>query len=339
MNISEEKKFKDITTFRVGGKIKYFIEVKDEEGVGEAIHFAKKNSLPIFMVGEGSDFLAEDNMYEGVVIKYLGDSLEFTPEGSKVLVTAESGLKWDKLVEETVKNELQGLECLSGIPGTVGGAPIQNIGAYGQEISDTFYSLKAYDIENEKYKTFSKDECEFGYRDSIFKNEKFWQKYFILQVTLVLNKNKIAKVNYDSLKAIVGEEAELSEIRQAVLKTRQDKLEDPKKVGNAGSFFKNPIVDVQKKENLEKMFPGIKTFPYGDKFKVSAAWLIEMAGWKGKGFGEAAVSPKHSLILINKTGSAPANDIYTLSEMIVNDVFEKYGIKLEKEVQLINFSK
>jgi UDP-N-acetylmuramate dehydrogenase len=336
MKISEDKKFKDITTFHIGGKIKYYIEVEDEKGVFEAVHFAKKNSLPVFMVGEGSDLLADDKTYNGVVIKYLGDDLAFEEEGFKVLVTAGAGLKWDNLVKEAVERDLQGIECLSGIPGTVGGAPVQNVGAYGQEISDTFHNLKAYDIEKGKYKIFTKDECEFGYRDSVFKNNKFWQKYLIIQVSLMLSRNKKTKANYESLRGVVGENAELQEIRNAILKIRSEKLENPKLVGNAGSFFKNPIVDTQKKEDLEKKFPGIKIYPYSDKFKTSAAWLIEKAGWKGKCYGDAAVSSKHSLFLINKTGSAPASDIYKLAEMIESDIFKKFGIKLEKEVQLIN---
>lgn len=336
MKISDKKTFKDITTFRIGGKISYYIEAKNEDELLKAVSFAKDKKMPVFMVGEGSDFLADDKAYDGTVIRYVGKGIEFKTNGAETYVTGEAGLKWDTLVEKSVKKNLQGIECLSGIPGTVGGAPIQNIGAYGQEISDVFYSLRAFDIENEIFKNFSNKECRFGYRNSIFKDEKYWQKYIITKVTLKLAKNKNAKVNYESLKILLGDRAPLTKIRSAVIKTRKEKLEDPKKFGNAGSFFKNPIINAEQAKKLQKKFPEIKIYPFNDAYKTSAAWLIEKAGWKGKAFGHAAVSPKHALILINKTGRATFLDVYKLSEMIIKDVFSKFGINLEREVQIIN---
>lgn len=336
MKISKNKTFKDITTFRIGGKISYYIEAKNENELLEAVSFAKDKKMPIFMVGEGSDFLADDKAYNGIVIRYVGKRIEFKTKGSETYVTGEAGLKWDTLVEKSVKKNLQGIECLSGIPGTVGGAPIQNIGAYGQEISDVFYSLRAFDIENGIFKNFSKEECRFGYRNSIFKDENYWQKYIITKVTLKLAKNKNAKVNYESLKFLLGDRAPLAKIRSAVLKTRKEKLENPKKFGNAGSFFKNPIINAEQAKKLQKKFPEIKIYPFNDAYKTSAAWLIEKAGWKGKAFGHAAVSPKHALILINKTGRATFLDVYKLSEMIIKNVSGKFGINLEREVQIIN---
>ncbi|HAU65373.1 MAG: UDP-N-acetylenolpyruvoylglucosamine reductase [Candidatus Woesebacteria bacterium GW2011_GWA1_40_43] len=337
MKIIEDKKFKDLTTFRIGGKIKYYVEVKSEGEIREMIRFAKTNNLPIFIVGDGSDFLASDRKYEGLVIKYTGDGLKFEVQDSEVFVTAGAGLNWDKLVEETVKRNLQGLECLSGVPGTAGAAPIQNMGAYGQEVADTFYKLEAYDIQNEEHKTFTKEDCKFGYRESVFKDKENWQKYLIISVTFKLSKDGKPNTSYESLKNSVGEGATLQEVRKAVLKTRKEKLEDPKEVGNAGSFFKNPVIDVDEKVRIEKEFADAKIFPFKNMYKVSAAWMIERAGWKGKSEDGVAVSPKHALILINKSGYASAEDVYKLSEMIIKDVSEKFGVKLEREVQLINF--
>lgn len=338
MKISQSKRFKDITTFRIGGKIKYYIEVKDEKDILPAVQFAKKNNLKIFIVGDGSDFLAADKDFPGVVIKFTGSKLTFREKDSFTFVTAEAGLKWDKLVEKAVRRKLQGIECLSGIPGTVGGAPIQNIGAYGQEISDVFYGLVAYDLDAEKFVTFDKSGCKFGYRDSIFKSDKYWQKYLIANVTLKLQKNNRGRVNYESLKGLVDGNTSLSEIRKTIIDIRNNKLENPKKVGNAGSFFKNPIIEKDEKDRLEKKFPGIKIYPYEGRYKVSAAWLIDKAGWKGKSLDGAAVSSKHALILINKSGFASSRDVFNLSEIIIKDVYKKFGIKLEREVQLINFS-
>ncbi len=333
MKFRQDKYFKNLTTFRVGGKIKYYIEVKNIDDLAEAAKFARSNNLPIFILGGGSDFVASDKDFNGLVIKYVGDSYHVDGE----YITAEAGMKWDDLVKISVEEGLQGLECLSGIPGTVGASPVQNIGAYGSEIADTFYKLEAYDLSNDSIVTFEKENCHFEYRDSIFKRAGFRQKFLILNVTFKLNKNGKSKMSYESLKDILGENDSLKEIREGVLKLRNQKLENPREFGNAGSFFKNPIINLDKKNELIKKYPNIKIYPFENKYKVSAGWLIENAGLKGKELGGAAVSPKHALVLINKTGHATAKDVYDLSEMIIKDVKKKFGINLEREVQLINF--
>lgn len=333
MKFQEDKNFKDLTTFRVGGIIKYYIETESVDEIKEVSLFAKENNLPLFVLGGGSDFLASDEEFNGVVIKYTGNSYKINGE----FVTGDAGLSWDKLVEVSVDNDLTGLECLSGIPGTVGASPIQNIGAYGSEMAAYFYELKALNLQTGEIVTFSKEDCNFGYRESIFKTKSYWQKYVILNVTFKLSKNISTKINYESLKGVVDDGASIKEIREAVLKVRAEKLENPKENGNAGSFFKNPIIEKDKKDEILSNYPDVKIYPFEDKFKVSAGWLIEKAGLKGKELGGAAVSPKHSLILINKTGEATAKEIYDLSEIIIGEVDKKFGIKLEREVQLINF--
>ena len=269
-----------------------------------------------------------------MVIKYIGDSILYI--GNKII--AEAGMNWDKLVEITVQKGLQGIENLSGIPGTVGASPIQNIGAYGSELKDVFVSLDAYDIQKNKIVKFNKEDCGFGYRESIFKKEGYWQKYIIIRISLTLSKNKYGKANYESLsKYITSKKPTTVEIRNAVLKVRAEKLENPKEIGNAGSFFKNPIVNADKRNELIQKYPDIIIYPFEDKYKVFAGWLVEKAGWKGKSKGNAAVSPKHALILINKTGKATAKEVYDLSQDIIDDVYKKFGVMLEREVQLINF--
>lgn len=327
--------FKNLTALKIGGSIKYYKEVHNKDEVVSAVKFAKENNLSIFILGDGTDILASDNDFDGLVIKYVGSSINFLDNGE---VTGEAGANWDKLVSESVAKELQGIECLSGIPGTTGAAPIQNIGAYGQELKDTFVSLEAYDIEKEVFKTFSLDDCKFGYRESIFKTSSHWQKYIICSVTLKLNKNISGKVNYDSLKKqLTSPSPTLSEIRNAVLEIRSKKLEDPKKIPNAGSFFKNPIISPQEKSDLEKKFPDIKTFPFQDEFKIAAASLIEACGWKGKTYKGVGVSAKHALVIINPSANASAKEVVELSDKIEHDVMKKFGIKLTKEVQMINF--
>lgn len=333
MKILEDKSFKDLTTFHIGGNIKYYAEVKNEDEVFEALDFAKSKNLPIFIIGGGSDFLASEKVFEGLVIKYTGSGYSISDD----VITGDGGMVWDDLVKIAVENELAGIECLSGIPGTVGASPIQNIGAYGQEVKDRFLKLEAIDIEERKKVEFTGNDCKFGYRESIFKDKKYWQKYLIINVSFKLKKGGNPGVIYESLKGVIGENPTLTDVREAVLKVRAQKLEDPKIFGNAGSFFKNPIIDAAKKEDLEFRFPDVKIFPSGNLYKVSAAWLIDKAGLKGKEFGGAAVSTKHSLILVNKSGSATADDVFSLSETIIKKVFDKFGVRLEREVQLINF--
>lgn len=333
MQIIETKTFKDLTTFHIGGNIKYFIEVSNNKEIGEAVSFAKKNNLKIFILGGGSDFLAGDGEFDGLVIKFVGKNITHPGDG---VLKAEAGAWWDDVVEFAVENNLQGIECMSGIPGTVGASPIQNIGAYGQELDDVFESLNAFDIEKEQFVSFNKEDCKFGYRESIFKEKSHWQRYLITDITLKLEENGKPKAEYESLKGNIPDNPSLKDIRDAVLRVRNSKLEDPKILGNAGSFFKNPIIGSGEKERLEKDYPEIKIFPFEDKFKVSAAWLIEKAGWKGKIHKGAGVSSKHALVLVNADGRATASHVLELSDLIIKDIKEKFGVELEREVQLIN---
>jgi UDP-N-acetylmuramate--alanine ligase len=344
--ISEPVKFSDITSFRVGGKINKYFEVKTRKEIDEATQYAKNNNLPIFILGDGTDILVSDDDFNGVVIKYVRKEHSCLLKGGKANrgyreLTGSGGLNWDDFVKLSIEYNLQGIECLSGIPGSVGASPIQNIGAYGQELADTFLSLKAYDLRLQKFVTFKKADCKFGYRESIFKTKDFWQKYLITSVTLRLAEGGVPSVKYDSLKKYLEDRKisspSLLDVRNAVLAIRKTKFEDPKEVGNAGSFFKNPIVTEFEKNNLTNKYPDAKYFPFGEKYKLFAGWLIEQAGWKGKSYKTAAVSNSHALILINPKGKAKAEDVKELSEKIISDIKGKFTISLEREVQLINF--
>jgi UDP-N-acetylmuramate--alanine ligase len=329
--------FKDLTTMKVGGKIKYYKVVNNKEELVKQVEFAKENNLEIFIIGGGSDILVSDKNFNGLVIKYTGDSIKIN--NSKI--TAEAGLNWDKLVETSISNNLQGIEMLSGIPGTVGASPVQNIGAYGQELKDTFFELTAYNIRKNEFVKFNKDDCLFNYRESFFKKENNFQKFIITDVTLKLNKNVNPEITYKSLIKYFEEnkitKTSLKDIRNAVLKLRELKIEDYKKVPNSGSFFKNPILNENEAKLLEKKYPEIPLYKNSDgTYKCFAGWFIEKAGWKGKGIGKAKVSNKHALILTNPGGNADFNDVKALADVIVEDVNNKFKIKLEPEVQYIN---
>ncbi|MDO8340438.1 MAG: UDP-N-acetylmuramate dehydrogenase [Candidatus Woesebacteria bacterium] len=329
--------FKKLTTMKVGGKIKYYKEVKNKEELVKQVEFAKKNNLPIFVIGGGSDILVSDKNFNGLVIKYIGDSSRI----DDTKITAEAGLDWDKLVEESINNNLQGIEMLSGIPGTVGASPVQNIGAYGQELKDTFFELTAYDIRKNEFVVFKKDDCLFDYRESFFKKEINFQKYIITDVTFKLNKNVNPKITYKSLIKYFEEnkitKISLKDIRNAVLRVRELKIEDYKKVPNSGSFFKNPIINEKEAKLLEKKYPEIPLYKNSNgTYKCFAGWFIEKLGWKGKSIGKAKVSNKHALILTNPGGNANFDDVKALADAIVDDVNNKFKIKLEPEVQYIN---
>jgi UDP-N-acetylmuramate dehydrogenase len=342
--LKENVSLKNLTTFKVGGKARYLAKVKDKKELVDAINFTRKKNIPIFVLGGGSNVLISDKGFGGLVICYVGRKVSFKKiDEEHILVKADAGVIWDKLVELVVKKNLQGIEFLSGIPGTVGASPVQNIGAYGQELKDVFYKLVAYDLKSNKFVKFDRKKCQFGYRESFFKKPENKGRFIITSVTLRLNRNTSPKIKYTSLVEYLDKKGikkpTLKEVRQAILELRRQKLEDPAIFGNAGSFFKNPII----KENLFKEFarkyPDIPHFPAGTKkIKLFAGWLIEKAGWKGKKYKNAAVSNKNALVIVNPKGQATAREIKELSEKIIEDVYRKFNIKLEPEVQLIGFN-
>lgn len=337
-----KKSFKELTTLKVGGKIANYFEVRNISELKNVISFAGERKLPIFVIGGGSDILVSDKDFEGVVIKYTGKKVSLVTKVNSAFITSESGLEWDELVSFSVKKNLQGIECLSGIPGTVGASPVQNIGAYGQELKDIFYSLKAFDILKRKFVVLTKKDCHFSYRESIFKEKENWQRFVIVEVTLKLKKNNKPDIKYDSLKKYLSDNniqnPSLLEVRNTVLEIRKGKFENYKKVPNAGSFFKNPVLSKLEFSKLKKKYGEVPCFENSDgTYKCFAGWFIENTGWKGKSYKNAAVSLSHALILTNPDGKARANEILELAEKIIDSVYQKFEIKLEKEVQLINF--
>jgi UDP-N-acetylmuramate dehydrogenase len=343
LKIQKNKDLKKLTTFKIGGKAKYFIPVKNKKELKQACQFAKQKKLPIFTLGGGSNILISDKKLNALVIKLVNKNL-ITKNNklSSILITAGSGIIWDDLVKKTINLNLQGLECLSGIPGSVGASPVQNIGAYGQEIKDSFYNLTAYNIKEEKFVNFNKKQLKFSYRHSIFKEKKYKNNYIIFSVTFKLHKNKQPSANYQSLqnyfiKKKINKPC-LKDIRKAVLNIRKQRLEDPNKNPNAGSFFKNPIISFSKFSKLQKKYPNIPNFPEKNKIKMSAGWLIEQSGFKGKKYKNVSVSSKNALIITNPQQQSTSKEIINLSIKIQKKVYKKFDIHINPEVQFINFS-
>jgi UDP-N-acetylmuramate dehydrogenase len=312
-----------------------FISLKSVDELEKIL--ASQVKEPLLILGGGSNMLLTKDV-DGLVLKMdiMGID-EVREEPSHIFVRAGAGENWQKFVQYTMDRNWGGLENLSLIPGNVGAAPIQNIGAYGVEFKDVFFELEAYDRKEKKVYAFGVNDCRFGYRDSIFKSgEK--NRYIILNVTFILNKIPVLKSSYgairEELKKMGVNSPTIQDISHAVIKIRRSKLPDPADIGNAGSFFKNPVIDQQLFLSLSKKYPDIPAYPHEDQsVKLAAGWLIEQCGWKGYRKGDAGVHVNQALVLVNY-GNATGNEILGLSERINESVFKKFGVRLEREVNI-----
>ena len=339
MKIQENISLKNYNTFGVEAKAHYFVEVHDLHELKYATEFAKINHIKILFLGGGSNLLFTQD-FDGLVIKLnLKGISEENLDENHVLVSAKAGENWHEFVLYTLSKNYGGLENLSLIPGNVGTCPIQNIGAYGTEIKDHFVSCKALNLETSEIEELSLEDCKFGYRDSIFKTSAKG-KYVIVEVTFKLTtQNHLIKTEYGAisteLKNLGIENPTIQEVSKAVINIRQSKLPNPAEIGNAGSFFKNPSIPLEQFENLKEKFPEIQGYANGNFVKVPAGWLIENAGWKGKQIGNVASHKLQALVIINATGNASGKEIYDFSSQIIESVKEKYGIELEREVNIL----
>lgn len=334
-----------LNTLGVHAQAKEFVEIQSEEDLKELFDSTIfKQNKKVFLGGGSNVLFTKD--FDGLVIlnKLKGIEMQNFPRQGlgkdKILIRAMSGEVWHDLVLYTAEKGYWGIENLAFIPGTVGGAPVQNIGAYGAELKNVLENVEAYRVKDGVKKVFSAKECEFGYRDSVFKN-RLKGEYFIGAVTLRLSKIPQPNLSYKILREYLkanppagGEVKSPKDISDAVTKIRADKLPDPKILSNAGSFFKNVFVNEEQLKNLLKFFPDLKYFKEGRSIKISAGWLIEHAGWKGKRIGNVGVHDKHALILVNYGGGTGA-EIKGLAEQIMDSVFDKFKIKLVPEVNLI----
>ncbi|MFM2387434.1 MAG: hypothetical protein RL660_2191 [Bacteroidota bacterium] len=328
---------KEINTFGIDVSAAWFGEFSTQAELIALLEDARAKSLPFKILGGGSNILFTKN-FEGALLKNNMQGMHLISEtDDEAIVSAKGGSNWHAFVLWSIEQGYQGLENLSLIPGTVGAAPIQNIGAYGVEIRDFFYQLTAVDSTDLSTHTFSSADCNFAYRDSIFKS-KWPSRYVICEVQFKLNKLARFNTSYGAISDMLQEQGvtELSAraISNAVIAIRQSKLPDPAKIGNAGSFFKNPEIEEAQYETLIKSFPNMPAYNAKKGFKkVPAGWLIEQCGLKGYTADKVGVHKQQALVLVNY-GGANGSDVYNLSAQIIDAVQKKYNITLEREVNV-----
>ena len=337
IDLQENVPLAPLTTLKVGGNARYLTVAKTEDQIAKAFDFAVREHLKLFVLGGGSNVLISDKGFDGLVLQVALQGI--ADDGDSV--TAAAGEYWDDFVVYCVQNKLAGVECLSGIPGLVGGTPVQNVGAYGQEVSETINAVQCFDRETGESVSLSNSECGFAYRASIF-NSTMRDRYIVLCVTFGLRRDGEAKVVYkDLIEHFKDRQPTLLEVRESVLRIRRSKsmVIDPADPNSksAGSFFKNPVVEREKLIELRKDFEHIPSFDFGEKVKIPAAWLIENAGFsKGFALGNAGISSKHTLALVNR-GGASAEEMLSLKNEIQDAVKARFGINLLPEPVFVGF--
>ncbi len=332
--VLENVSLKSLNTFGIDVKAKQFSHFTSVEELS-----ALPNGETVLILGGGSNLLLR-NDFDGLVLKNEILGIETVKEDADhVYIKVGAGENWHQFVLYCIEHDLAGLENLSLIPGYVGAAPMQNIGAYGVELKEVFESLEAFSIQNKNVVTFSVNDCEFGYRESIFK-KRYKDQFVILTVTFRLDKIPNFNTSYGAveqeLERMGVKDLSIRAISQAVINIRSSKLPDPAVIGNAGSFFKNPQVTTEKYNELHQYYPEMPSYPVNDhQIKLPAAWLIERAGWKGYRRGDAGVHEKQALVLVNY-GNAKGEEIFELSQEILESVNSNFGIELEREVNIVS---
>ena len=335
MNVDHNLSLKSYNTFSIQAIANTFAVFRSPEELDELIRAVRKDQLMVLGGGSNILFLKD---FKGYVLKNGVDGIDIVKEDEHhVYVKAGAGENWHKFVMFCIDRDLAGVENLSLIPGNVGASPMQNIGAYGVELKEVFHDLEAYHIKSKKIVTFTHADCHFGYRESVFKN-KYKGEYIILNVTFRLNKVPHYNTSYGAIEEELnrmGKGVSIQSISQAVINIRTSKLPDPSKIGNAGSFFKNPAIPVKQYDQLIKDHHNMPAYPQGNSMvKIAAGWLIEQCGWKGYRKGDAGVHDRQALVLVNH-GNATGKEIYDLSEDIRKSVVKKFKIDLEREVNII----
>lgn len=333
----KDASLKMLNTFGMEVKADWLVMISGQEDLLELIRDERWKTLPRLILGGGSNILFTRDV-TGVVARMESKGIALTQETDEfVWVEVQAGEVWHDWVVYAIQKGWGGIENLSLIPGSVGASPMQNIGAYGVEIKDVFVSLKAMHIETGEERVFSHEECQFGYRESIFKREEKG-KWIIVSVTFLLAKNPQLKMEYGDIKQRLADRhielPSIADISEAVCTIRQSKLPNPKVLGNAGSFFKNPVVPRALYQSLVQQHSDMPHYPVNEaEVKVPAGWLIERAGWKGKKWEHCAVHEKQALVLVNYNG-AKGSEVWDLSTAIVEDIHQKFGILLEREVNI-----
>lgn len=335
--LQENISLKPYNTFGIHVSSKFFAEIFSESDLTSLLENGAARQQELLILGGGSNLLFTKD-FEGLVLKISIPGISSKVDKDHILVTAGAGVVWNDLVNYCVSKGFAGVENLSLIPGTVGASPIQNIGAYGVELKDVFHSCTAIEIATGRKRTFNFEDCRFGYRDSIFKNE-LKGRYIITAVTFRLNREATLHTQYGAIQAELMNRnisnPTIGDISKVVSDIRVSKLPDPSTIGNAGSFFKNPVIDKNRFKQIVEKFPDLVYYPAAeDQVKLAAGWLIEQCGFKGKVVGETGTWKNQALVLVNH-GSATGQEVYAFSEEIINTVYAKFGVQLEREVNIL----
>ena len=338
MKVLENYSLKTLNTFGLDIKTRWFAEINSVESLQALLKDQRFQSVPKMILGGGSNILFKDD-FDGLIIHNRIDFVKIISEDENyIIISAGAGMTWHSFVLYTIDHNYPGLENLSLIPGCVGAAPIQNIGAYGVEIKNTFHQLNALNMTDGSLRTFTAEDCRFGYRDSIFKQEER-NRYVIVDVTFRLTKNASLNTTYgtieEQLKIMNISHPTIRDISNAVIAIRKSKLPDPEIIGNAGSFFKNPEVPIHFYNKLKENYPAIVGYPSSSgNYKLAAGWLIEQCGWKGKRIANTGMHERQALVLINY-GGATGKELIAHAELVQKSVLEKFGVDLEMEVNII----
>lgn len=322
-------------TFGLSGRARWFAQVRHPSELAEVRAWMQQTQLPVRVLGSGSNVLLSGDV-EAIVIQLMTQDIriESEQEGETVVLTAEAGVIWQHLVEHSLDLGLSGLENLSLIPGTVGAAPVQNIGAYGVELCDLCDGVTAFHWPTGQVQEFSVSDCAFEYRDSIFKRQA--NHWCILRVRFRLSRSGVPEcLDYGVIRQYLTQRGidrpSAREVSQIICQIRMEKLPDPNVLGNAGSFFKNPVVSVQQAHQLKERYPNVVCYPQAqEQVKLAAAWLIERAGWKGKRIGSVGVHHSQPLVLVNY-GQATGAEVLAVAHQIQADVWQQFGVRLEQE--------
>ena len=315
----------------VSSTASFVVHAKSRDDISEAVNLAKQENLPLIPIGDGTNLIPHTHIKALILVL----DLKGIKEEDNIL-TIQAGENWDDCVKFAVEHGLSGIEALSAIPGKAGAAPIQNIGAYGREIGDTIEYVEIYDKEKEKFLLLDKEDCQFGYRDSLFKKNR--ERFIVVSITLKLSKEPSQIPKYKDVENYFAERKNVSptltQIRQAIIEIRKNKLPDPSMVPNCGSFFKNPIVEKIVADKIKEKFPEMPVFPTGEKIKVPAGFLIEQCGFKGQSIGKIEIYKNNALVLTNPNHASFAEVMFA-KDHIQKSVFQKFGVMLEPEVNII----
>ncbi len=337
MLIQENISLNTYNSFGCKAIAKHFCIIKRKDEIDDAISWCKHQQKSFLILGSGTNLLFTKD-FEGLVVKMELKGIELVKESAtEVIINVSAGENWHLLVKYCVQKAWGGIENLSLIPGTVGAAPIQNIGAYGVEAKDIITQITAYDTQKQEWVIIQNTDCQFGYRNSLFKQEK--NRYVISEVQFCLQKQPKLHTDYGTIREVLHKkqikQASIQDVSDAIIEIRTEKLPDPSKLGNAGSFFKNPTVPLDIYDRLKALYPSMVAYPISDTaYKLAAGWLIEQAGWKGKRNGDVGCYEKQALVIVNYK-NATGTDIYNFSQEIIDSVQNIFNIQLEREVNIV----